>query len=122
VTQPGRLARWNGLVRAEAAQIQGFMLILMKPRNGGSWSPEERAALRHHLKRLARALPVLGIFALPGGTLLLPLLAVALDRRKKQRGAHAAALAQSADAPTAGYAAPAAPGGENNSVPLRAKS
>src|SRR5262245_50849127 len=137
VTQPGRLARWGGVVRAEAAQIQGFMQILMKPRNGGSWSPEDRAALRHHLqrlaralallhhlKRLARALPVLGIFALPGGSLLLPLLAVALDRRKKRRSARAAALAQSsAMSSAAGYgAASAGPANENNSLPLRAKS
>ena len=74
------------------------MLILMKPRNGVPWSEADRAALRGHLKRMARALPLLGIFALPGGSLLLPVLALALDRRRVRR-ARAAALANRRAAP-----------------------
>jgi hypothetical protein len=75
------------MVLDEVNHIQGFMLLLMKPRNGGEWVPEDKEALRRHLKRLARTLPALGVFALPGGSLLLPLLAIFLDRRKARNRA-----------------------------------
>ncbi len=71
------------LVLAEASHIQGFMQLLMKPRNGIPWSAEDRAAIRLHLRHLAGVLPILVIFTLPGGSLLLPLLAWFLDRRKR---------------------------------------
>jgi hypothetical protein len=83
------VARFGALVRAEAAGMQGFMHLLMKPRNGSRWSAEERRELRAYLRRMARALPAVGVFALPGGSLLLPLLALAMDRRKS-RAARAA--------------------------------
>ncbi len=65
--------------------MHGFMALLMKPRNGMPWLPEDKHLLLSHLKHLARILPVLGIFALPGSIVLLPLLAVFLDRRRKSR-------------------------------------
>jgi hypothetical protein len=65
--------------------IQEFMQLLMKPRNGMRWSREDKVALRTHLRSLATSLPFLAIFTLPGGTLLLPLLAWHLDRRKKRQ-------------------------------------
>ena len=60
------------------------MQLLMKPRNGMPWTAEDRIALRLHLKRLAQTLPILGLFSLPGGSFLLPLLALFLDRRKER--------------------------------------
>ena len=77
------------LVLQEAAHIQGFMRLLMKPRNGLPWSREERTALRAHLKRLGLKLPALALFALPAGSLLLAALAFFLDRRRGRRSAAA---------------------------------
>jgi hypothetical protein len=64
--------------------IQGFMRLLMKPRNGMPWTTEDKAAIRLHLKSVAASLPMLAVFTLPGGMLLLPLLAWHLDRRKRR--------------------------------------
>jgi hypothetical protein len=71
----------------EVAHVQGFMHLLMKPRNGTPRTAAEQAELRRHLVHIARSLPVFGIFTLPGGTLLLPLLAVILERRRRRRPA-----------------------------------
>jgi len=69
----------------EALHVQGFMQLLMKQRNGSPWSSEDKSALRLHLRHLAATLPLFGIFALPGGSMLLPLLALILDRRRQRR-------------------------------------
>jgi hypothetical protein len=69
----------------EASHVQGFMHLLMKPRNGMPRTAEEQAELRLHLKHIAHSLPVVGIFTLPGGTLLLPLLALILERRRRRQ-------------------------------------
>lgn len=76
------LSEFKAIILTEISHIQGFMQLLMKPRNGMPWSAEDRSAILGHLKHLARSLPVLVIFTLPGGSLLLPLLAWFLDRRK----------------------------------------
>src|SRR2546426_5258326 len=79
---PPVLSELKAIILTEISHIQGFMQLLMKPRNGMPWSAEDRAAILLHLKHLARSLPVLVVFTLPGGSLLLPLLAWFLDRRK----------------------------------------
>jgi len=79
---PVLLSKFKAIILTEISHIQGFMQLLMKPRNGMPWSVEDRAAILVHLKHLAKSLPVLVIFTLPGGSLLLPLLAWFLDRRK----------------------------------------
>jgi hypothetical protein len=61
--------------------VQGLMQVLMKERNGGAWTPEDRAQIRQCLKSLAHLAPALALFSLPGGSLLLPCLAWVLDRR-----------------------------------------
>ncbi len=71
----------------QAAHAHGFMQLLMKRRNGLGWTVEDKIELKGHFKQLAKALPVFGIFTLPGGMLLLPLLALFLERRKTSRGA-----------------------------------
>jgi hypothetical protein len=76
------LSELKAIILTEISHIQGFMQLLMKPRNGMPWSQEDRAAILLHLKHLAKSLPVLLIFTLPGGSLLLPILAWFLDRRK----------------------------------------
>lgn len=74
------------LVLSEARTIKGFMLLLMKHRNTGlKWTSEEIEEIRLHLKHISKLVPAIIVFLLPGGTLLLPLLAEVLDRRRKAR-------------------------------------
>jgi hypothetical protein len=74
------------LILHEAQHMQDFMGLLMKRKNTGSqWTREEIIRLRSHLKRLALYVPSLIIFVLPFGSLLIPVLAKALDRREKNR-------------------------------------
>jgi hypothetical protein len=74
------------LIFNEAQHIQGFLQLLFKPRNTDlKWQKEEKQQLKNHLKRLSLYMPTLIIFTLPGGSLLLPILAEILDRRKKRR-------------------------------------
>ena len=74
------------LIFNEAQHIQGFLQLLFKPRNTDlKWQKEEKQQLKNHLKRLSLYVPILIIFTLPGGSLLLPILAEILDRRKKRR-------------------------------------
>lgn len=68
-----------------AAEIRGFMPLLMKPRNGARWTPEDKIALVHHLHTLASLSPYLVPAVMPGGILLLPVLAWWLDRRRRNR-------------------------------------
>jgi hypothetical protein len=65
--------------------VQGLMQLLMKPRNGEPWTPEDRRELRRHFRALWDLAPMLALFSLPGGTLLLPLLAWFLDRRQARQ-------------------------------------
>ena len=62
------------------------MQLLMKMRNtDGPWTREERKEIKGHLKNIAKIIPAVAIFALPGGSFLLPILAEAIDRRKTRR-------------------------------------
>ena len=66
----------------EILQVKGLMPLLMKPRNKQRWTPEERAELGVHLRRLSDISPYLIVLAMPGSFLLLPVLAWWLDRRR----------------------------------------
>jgi hypothetical protein len=68
----------------EILQIRGLMPLLMKQRNKGKWTAEERAELRSHLRRLSNLSPYLVVLALPGSFLMLPALAWWLDRRRNR--------------------------------------
>jgi len=83
------LAKNKALLLDEANKINDFMRLLMKRKNTRQpWSKEEKRLLRAHLWHLSSYIPALIIFCLPGGSLLFPLLAEILDRRKnKGRGA-----------------------------------
>lgn len=78
-----------GLLRMELAgrlgEFRDLMPLLMKRRNGGHWSDEEKRVLRQRLRGLAHLSPILLLLALPGTFLLLPLLAWWLDRRGRRR-------------------------------------
>jgi hypothetical protein len=74
------------LILSEAQQFQGFLHLLFKQRNTDlKWTKEEKEQIKNHLKRLSLYVPILIIFILPGGSLMLPFLAEILDRRKTRR-------------------------------------
>lgn len=72
-------------VIAELLAVRGLMPLLMKPRNGDSWTPAERAELLTQLRRLSRLSPYLLFLLIPGSALLLPAYAWWLDRRRDVR-------------------------------------
>ena len=74
-------------VITEVLQMRGLMPLLMKTRNGGQWSAEEKAELLRHLRRLSRLSPYLLFLLLPGSALILPFYAWWLDRRRLRRNA-----------------------------------
>jgi hypothetical protein len=70
----------------EVLSIKGLMQLLMKTRNTDEkWTREEEKEIKRHLKNIAKIIPTVAIFYLPGGSFLLPILAEALDRRKIRR-------------------------------------
>lgn len=80
------ILRYKGIFFQEAQNLQGFLYLLFKPINTNQrWEKEEKKLLIKYLKRLSFYIPVLVIFTLPGGSLMLPLLAEILDRRKTRR-------------------------------------
>jgi hypothetical protein len=78
-------SREKSRLRTELAQIKGAVPLLMKQRNGGTWTAEERSQLRQLLRSLSSVSPNLLVWAVPGSMLILPLLAWHLDTRRKRR-------------------------------------
>jgi hypothetical protein len=72
-------------IRTEFSQVRGLIPILMKRRNGGKWTAEERVMLQRDLRALSNLSPYLIPLIMPGGLLMLPLLAWWLDYRRKGR-------------------------------------
>jgi hypothetical protein len=70
---------------AEMVLVKGLMPLLMKARNGGSWSEQDKGELVGHFRRLSRMSPYLAAVLLPGGFALLPLLTWWVDRRRLRR-------------------------------------
>lgn len=85
----GRLMRVQkrqaGAIVSDLVRMRGLMPLLMKNRNGGAWSPEEKAELLDQMRRLSRVSPVLLLLLLPGSAILLPIYAWWLDRRDRPR-------------------------------------
>ena len=75
---------------AEMVKTKGLLPVLMKRRNKQKWTPEDRAEIRAHLRRLTKLSPYLVVVIMPGGFAMLPALAWWLDRRR-QAGARARA-------------------------------
>lgn len=73
-------------VLAELMATRGIMPLLMKVRNGGQWTADEKQELIRHLRRMVRLSPYLIALLLPGSILLLPIYAWWLDRRRVRRG------------------------------------
>jgi len=70
---------------ADVVRMRGLMPLLMKHRNGGSWTPHEKAELLVQLRILSRISPYLLFLLLPGSALLLPVYAWWLDHRRNRR-------------------------------------
>ena len=70
---------------ADVLRMRGLMPLLMKHRNGGTWTRAEKAELIIQLRILSRVSPYLLFLLLPGSALLLPAYAWWLDRRRKPR-------------------------------------
>lgn len=79
--------RTTRLLVTDILRMRGLMPLLMKNRNGGTWTAHERAELLVQLRILSRISPVLLLLLLPGSALLLPVYAWWLDRRRKPRPA-----------------------------------
>jgi hypothetical protein len=79
--------RQRALVLKEVSRIDGLLPLLMKQRNGTPWTDEDRREIRKQLRSLARLSPYILAAVLPGGLLVLPLVAWWLDRRRlRQEG------------------------------------
>jgi hypothetical protein len=72
-------------LRDELALMKGAWPLLMKQRNGGKWTPEEKVQLKAMIRSASSVSPYLFIWALPGSVVLLPFLAWHLDRQRKSR-------------------------------------
>ena len=80
------ISKNKALILQESQHMSDLMRLLMKRRNTGvEWTEEEITRLKSHLKHLSLYVPVLIVFILPFGSLLLPILAEALDRREESR-------------------------------------
>jgi hypothetical protein len=72
-------------ILAEVLVMRGMMPLLMKARNGGHWTLEEKEEIISHLRRMAHLSPYLLVLMLPGSVFLLPAYAWWLDRRRLNR-------------------------------------
>ena len=70
----------------EVLSIKGLMQLLMKTRNTDEkWTREEKKEIKRHLRNIAKIIPAVAIFSLPGGSFLLSIFTETLDRRKTRR-------------------------------------
>jgi uncharacterized membrane protein len=84
------LDSWRTRMHGRLSGVESFVAVLMKRRNNEPWTREERAFLQAQFRAMARYLPALVLFLLPGSVILLPLYAWLLDRRRGDRKEEAA--------------------------------
>lgn len=65
----------------ELARIRGAWPLLMKQRQGGKWTRDDKERLRQMLRSASAVSPYLFIWAIPGSIMLLPFLAWYMDKR-----------------------------------------
>ena len=71
--------------RDELVHMKGAWPLLMKQRNGGTWTLEEKSKLKTMVRSASSVSPYLFIWAVPGSMLMLPFLAWFLDKRRKNK-------------------------------------
>jgi cob(I)alamin adenosyltransferase len=80
------LMKSKDFILSQVLAVRGLMQLLMKNRNTGEkWTKEEIKEIKSHLRHISKMVPIIIVFMLPGGSLLLPLLAEVIDRRKTIR-------------------------------------
>ena len=72
-------------LRDELVMMKGAWPLLMKQRDGGTWTFDDKERLKTMVRSASSVSPYLFIWALPGSVLLLPFLAWFLDKRRKSR-------------------------------------
>ncbi|MEO7937578.1 MAG: hypothetical protein ABIR55_03060, partial [Burkholderiaceae bacterium] len=75
-------SREKNRLRGELGEIKNALRLLMKQRNGGTWTVDERQQLKQMLRSLTSVSPYLLIWVVPGSMLILPFLAWHLDTRR----------------------------------------
>lgn len=80
------LADYKDLIYEQSKNMDNFMCLLMKQRNMNiKWTDEEINEIATSVKQLSASVPFLVILSIPYGFMLLPFLAMWLDRRKYLR-------------------------------------
>ncbi len=77
--------------RDELLQMKGAWPLLMKQRNGGTWTEDDKERLKGMVQSASSVSPYLFIWAIPGSMVLLPFLAWYLDWQRKRRARRPAA-------------------------------
>lgn len=76
--------REREVVSCELCKIKGLFPLLMKNRNGGCWTRDERRELVEQMRAMAYLSPYMVVLVLPGSFAVLPVLAWWLDRRRQR--------------------------------------
>ena len=70
------------LTAVAIALAKSLMPLLMKPRNNEQWTSQDKRELKLHLKLLSHVSAYIAILIMPGGLIMLPVIAWWLDRRR----------------------------------------
>ena len=76
------LTKYRKRILKEIDSVRGLTALIMKGTQRG-WTKGELLLIKTQFMILEKKVPILLVFVLSGGSLLLPLLADVLDRRKK---------------------------------------
>jgi hypothetical protein len=76
------LLHYREAIREEIQSVKHLMALLMKGTKM-KWSQNELQEIKAQFAQLGRRVPVLMVFLLPGGLVLLPILVEVLERRRK---------------------------------------
>jgi hypothetical protein len=76
------LLHYREILLREIQAVKDLMALLMKGTQE-KWSKDDLQHIKIHFAHLSKRVPVLMVFLLPGGLVLLPVLVEVLERRKK---------------------------------------
>jgi hypothetical protein len=76
------LLHYREAILEEIQSVRDLMALLMKGTKK-KWSKDELQEIKAQFAQLSKKVPVLMVFLLPGGLVLLPILVEVLERRRK---------------------------------------
>lgn len=76
------LVRYRKKILKEMDSVKDLTSLILRG-SRRRWTRDELRQIKEHLLILGKKIPILLVFMLPGGTVLLPLLVEILDRRKR---------------------------------------